>query len=86
MSGAVALPTMPPVVLPLRVVAEEFGLLVDGSDDDSGSDVDMESYPLAARAAGRMGRTGNGPDGTRVGLVVLFPAVPAPPKTGPSLS
>ena len=42
------------VALPLRSVAEEFGVLVDDANDGFESDVDMESSPLEARAARRL--------------------------------
>ena len=88
-SGAVALPPAPPMALPLRVVAEEFGLLEDDSDYDPVSDVDMSSSPLAARVARRLwpvggmkGGAGSCAAGPGVGLVVLFPTVPGLPGAG----
>ena len=65
---------------PLRVLAEEFGLLVDDSDGGSASDVDMESSPLAARAASGPRGMECGPGGPGVDPVVLFPAVPDLPE------
>ena len=80
-SGAGRRPVTPQLVLPLGRVAEELGTLWSDDDADSGSDVDMGSSPLAARAGRRLRVEGRGRDGPLVEPVVLFPAVPVLPST-----
>ena len=78
-SGMVALPTVPLVALPLSVVAEELGLRLDDGDDVSDWDIDMDSYPLAARAGRRLGGLERRSANPGVRPVVLFPMIPALP-------
>ena len=67
----------PQVALPLRGIAQELGTLWSDDDDDgSGSEMDVGSSPLAARAGRRMVGSGRGRAGPLVEPVVLFPAVP----------
>ena len=72
----------PLVALPLRVLAEELGLLMDEDSDDSDWNFDIESSPLAARARRRIGGSKIKPAGRGVGFVVLFPVVPVSPTVG----
>ena len=75
----------PPVALPLRGLAEDLGTLWSDDGDDSGSDVDMGSSPLAARAGRRLKGSGRGRVGPLVEPVVLFLAVPVLPSAMRSL-
>ena len=79
--GVVPPPCPPQVALPMSEVARELGLR-GFDDDDSVSDVDMESSPLVARAARRLGTPGGDSVRPEVGPVVLFPAVPVLPAAG----
>ena len=53
-------PPSPPVVLPLRVVAEGFSVLRGGNDGDSNSDVEMWASPFGNRARRRSERVAKG--------------------------
>ena len=77
--GAVAPPLAPQVVPTVRNMAEGLGLPWYDGSDDSDSDVDMGSSPLAARVGRRLVGLGTGcakRTGPLVEPVVLFPAVP----------
>ena len=82
---APAPPPVPPVALGIRDVAGGLGLPWDDTADDSESDVDMGTSPLAARAGRRLVQSGGGRAGPLVEPVVLFPAVPVLPSAVRSL-
>ena len=69
-------PAAPQVALTIRDAAGDLGLPWDDGDDDSGSDVDMGSSPLAAKSGRGVRGSKRAGAGPLVEPVVLFPAVP----------